>query len=230
MNTHVAHGAPTAAEQAIAKENVVVGDEVVRHRLSSRVIHWAVAASFMLLLVTGMPIWSPIFGWMAALVGGLEVCRWLHPWTGIFFSATSLVMFFRWLGEMKLERNERAWLGPKMIEYFKFRGTDPDVGKYNGGQKIFFFLVSLASLVLLLTGFVLWFPLNFARGLREVSLLLHDASFIFFFVAIVFHIYLGTAAEPGTFRAMTRGTVTRAWARHHHPRWYRDVTGGERRR
>jgi cytochrome b subunit of formate dehydrogenase len=24
---------------------------------------------------------------------------------------------------------------------------------------------------------------------------------------------------------MTRGTVTKAWAKLHHPRWYRDVTG-----
>ena len=29
---------------------------------------------------------------------------------------------------------------------------------------------------------------------------------------------------------MTRGTVTRAWARLHHPRWYREVTGEPDRR
>ena len=39
-----------------------------------------------------------------------------------------------------------------------------------------------------------------------------------------------TAAEPGTFRAMIRGTVTRRWARFHHGRWYRRVTGEEPRR
>ena len=31
--------------------------------------------------------------------------------------------------------------------------------------------------------------------------------------------------EPGTFRSMVRGTVTTAWARLHHPRWYREVAG-----
>jgi formate dehydrogenase subunit gamma len=54
---------------------------------------------------------------------------------------------------------------------------------------------------------------------------LHDGGFLAFAAAIVAHIYLGTAALPGTFRSMTRGTVTKAWARLHHPRWYRDVTG-----
>jgi len=46
---------------------------------------------------------------------------------------------------------------------------------------------------------------------------------------IIGHIYLGTAAEPGTFRAITGGTVTKDWARLHHPRWYREVTGEQAR-
>jgi formate dehydrogenase subunit gamma len=47
-------------------------------------------------------------------------------------------------------------------------------------------------------------------------------------VAIVGHIYLGTAALPGTFHSMTRGTVTRSWARLHHPGWFRQVSGQRR--
>ena len=30
----------------------------------------------------------------------------------------------------------------------------------------------------------------------------------------------------GSIKAMVRGSVTHAWARHHHPRWHREVTGG----
>jgi len=97
-------------------------------------------------------------------------------------------------------------------------------------QKLFFFATALGALGLLLTGVVLWFPLTFPRLLMAASILLHDVTFILFAVAIVFHIYLGTAALPGTFGAMTRGTVTKAWARLHNPRWYRDVTGEGTRR
>jgi len=50
-------------------------------------------------------------------------------------------------------------------------------------------------------------------------------AFILFAVSIVVHIYLGTAALPGTFQSMTRGTVTKSYARLHHPRWYRETTG-----
>ena len=70
----------------------------------------------------------------------------------------------------------------------------------------------------------MWFPLEFGQRLREVSYLLHDVAFSLFFAMIIGHIYLGTAAEPGTFSSITHGTVTKSWARLHHPRWYREVT------
>ncbi len=211
-------------------ENVTVGEEIIRHRLLSRVIHWSVALFFFLALFTGLPIWTPIFGWMAHLFGGLAVCRWLHPWVGILFFAGSAAMFFHWVKEMKLQPNDRAWLGPKLWKYLSYAEEDPDVGKYNGGQKLFFFTVGLGALGVLLSGVVLWFPLSFSQLLRELSLVLHDVTFILFAVAVIAHIYLGTAAEPGTFESMTRGTVSKRWARLHHPRWYREVTGEESRR
>jgi formate dehydrogenase subunit gamma len=141
----------------------------------------------------------------------------------------TLVMWVHWHRDMKLEEQDKGWLGPKLIEYLRFTGEDPNVGKYNGGQKLFFWAAILDALVLLLSGIVLWFPANFEQGLREISILAHDLGFIFFGVAIIAHVYLGTAAEPGTFSAMTRGTVSKAWARLHHPRWYRDVTGEKKR-
>jgi formate dehydrogenase subunit gamma len=220
-------GAHSVAEVARFREDVVVGDEIVRHRLSSRVIHWTTALFFFASLLTGMPIWSPVFGWMAAPFGGLAVCRWLHPWLGVAFFVASLAMFVHWAREMVLERSERSWLGPRMLRYLADPNVDPDVGKYNGGQKLLFWALSLGALVLLLTGIVLWLHESFPDGMRVVAILVHVVTFILFTMAIVGHVYLGSAAEPGTFRAMTRGTVTKSWARLHHPRWYREITRGD---
>jgi formate dehydrogenase subunit gamma len=218
-----------AVARAREREDVLVGDEIVRHRLASRLIHWAVAVTFFGALITGMPIWTPIFGWMAVFVGGLHVCRWLHPWLGIAFTVTSIIMFVHWFSAMKMNREERKWIGPKMFQYLRFEpADDSNVGKYNGGQKLFFWAAELGMIGLLLSGIVMWFPMSFGETVREISYVLHDLTFILFFVAIVGHIYLGTAAEPGTFGAMVRGTVTKSWARLHHPRWFREVTGGRR--
>lgn len=230
----LAHGnAPHGDEgAALARrtEDVVAGDFLVRHRLSSRLIHWTVAGSFLLCLLTGLPVWSKVFGWMANLFGGLSVCRWLHPWLGVVFFAASAVMFVHWAKEMVLRGKEKEWLGPKLIEYLRFSGEDPTVGKYNGGQKLLFWVTSLGAVGLLLSGLALWFPLSLPQAVREIAILLHDLTFIAFTVAIIGHVYLGTAAEPGTFRAMTRGTVTKPWARLHHPAWFKEVTGDDAKR
>jgi formate dehydrogenase beta subunit/formate dehydrogenase gamma subunit len=220
---------PSSAPRA-TREDTVVGDRIVRHSTMSRVIHWSVALSFFLTLFSGLPIWTPIFGWMAAFFGGLSVCRWLHPWIGIAFVAATMTMIAYWLRDMRLTRGDWAWLGPKFVDYLRRRGAaDPTTGKYNGGQKLFFYLVALLAFVLLATGVVLWFPSSFSASLRQVSWPIHDVAFLAFAVAIVGHIYLGTAALPGTFRSMTRGTVSKAYARFHHPGWYRDVTGDEQK-
>jgi len=217
--------APPNSETRV--EDAVVGNHIVRHRLSSRIIHWAVALFFFGALFSGLPIWTPIFGWMGHLFGGLEVCRWLHAWLGILFVASIGIMFIHWIKDMLFERADWGWFGPKMLRYFLRTGEHEDVGKYNGGQKIFFFLIALLAVCLLGSGIVLWFPMEFAHSLRELSWILHDGAFILFFVAVVVHIYLGTAALPGTFRSMTRGVVTKRYARLHHPRWYREVTGDD---
>jgi formate dehydrogenase subunit gamma len=220
----------SAISRARTSENVAVGDLVIRHRLASRRIHWTVAVLFFVSLFSGLPIWTPVFGWLAGPFGGLHVCRWLHPWAGTLFVVATAVMFFHWLGDMRLEPADKEWLGPKALSYMRNEGDTEDVGKYNGGQKLFFYAVGLGALGLLASGTLLWFPTSVAEPLRLLSFLLHDVVFILFAIAIVLHIYLGTAATPGTFASMTRGTVSKAWARHHHPRWYREVTGEDSHR
>ena len=220
----------TGVAAARYRENVFAGGEIVRHRRLSRWIHWSVALTFFLSLFSGMAIWIPIFHWMAAIFGGLEVARIVHPYAGVLFFVFSGVQFFHWLGDMHFRPEEKGWWRPsRMWSYMRYEDEPANEGgKYNSGQKGFFFAVCLGALGLLLSGIVMWFPLSFSQIIREISILIHDFTFILFLVAIVFHIYLGTAAEPGTFRSMTRGTVSRAWARLHHPGWFREVTGSRK--
>src|SRR5262249_27370149 len=159
-----------------------------------RVIHWSVALFFFVALFSGLPIWTPVFGGLAPLFGGLHVCRWLHPWAGVLFALAAAVMFVHWWGEMQMEPRDREWLRPRRLRaYMEHQDHDPDAGKYNGGQKLFFFAVGLGVVGLLVSGLVLWFPLVFGRFVGEVAVLLHDLTFITFVVAVILHIYLGTA-------------------------------------
>ena len=221
-------GFDEGAYVAREKEDVLVGNEIIRHRLSSRVIHWSVAVTFFACLVTGLPVWTPVFGWMATFVGGLSVCRIVHPFFGLAFALASLAMAVHWWSEMELTKEERGWVGPKLLEYLRDATNHDKIGKYNGGQKVYFHTSGLGALGLLVSGIVMWWPQTFPAWARQVAFLLHDVSFILFAISLVFHIYLATVAEPGTFNSMMRGTVSRAWARIHHPKWYRELMGLEK--
>jgi len=48
------------------------------------------------------------------------------------------------------------------------------------------------------------------------------------FVGIGIHVYAAIWTR-GSIDAMVRGTVTRAWARFHHPAWLREVGGKDGR-
>ena len=221
-------GFDEGAYVAREKEDVVVGNEIVRHRLTSRVIHWSVAVTFFACLVTGLPVWTPVFGWMATFVGGLSVCRVVHPWFGLAFALASLVMAVHWWSEMEMTKEERGWIGPKLLEYLNDAANHDRIGKYNGGQKVYFHTSGLGALGLLVSGIVMWWPMSFPEWVRQIAFLLHNVSFILFAISLVFHIYLATIAEPGTFNSMMRGTVSKAWARIHHPKWYRELMGLEK--
>ena len=144
---------------AQTQDDLVVGEEIVRFRYYTRVVHWGVALTFFLCLFTGLPIWTPIFGWLAPLFGGLTVCRWLHPWTGVAFSVFALLQFVHWAGEMRRTAADKRFtkLG-HFLAYMRWQTHDEEVGKFNGGQKSLFWLSSLASLALLATGVVIWLP------------------------------------------------------------------------
>jgi formate dehydrogenase subunit gamma len=225
---NVGHADPAIAV-ARTTEDVLVGERIARHTYTSRVMHWLVGGSFILSLLTGLPIWTPIFGWMAPLFGGLQVCRWLHPFLGVLFSGGLLWMGASWWSQMRMSARDREWLSlAYFAKYLRFEGTDPETGKYNGGQKALFWMALLGGTLLFLSGIVLWFPTELPQPLRELSWILHDAAFIAFFLMIIGHIYLAIV-EPGTFESMVDGTVSKPWAKLHHPRWYREVTGDQRK-
>jgi formate dehydrogenase gamma subunit len=213
-----------AMARARSSEDVIVGGVIVRERLAARVVHWCVALTFFLCLFTGLPIWTPYLGFLASLFGGLHVSRLLHPWFGVAFFVASIFMFAQWVSQMSLTAADRKFVTPSgMLDYFRYRNKDADVGKYNGGQKLLFWAAAAGTIGLFASGLVMWFPLSLSQPVREASYLLHDVAFSLFFAMIIGHIYLGTAAEPGTFGSMVHGTVTEEWARLHHPRWYREI-------
>jgi formate dehydrogenase subunit gamma len=43
-------------------------------------------------------------------------------------------------------------------------------------------------------------------------------------MGVLAHVYLGTLANPGTISSLFTGQVDEQWARHHHEKWYKQVS------
>lgn len=210
---------------------VVREGELLRHETYTRFIHWTVAIFFFAALLSGLAIYSPwTFRWLAPLFGGGAMTRFLHPWFGAAFVIAWFFQFLNWKRVMAWTGADSKWLR-KIDEYAKNEHKlEPEyVGFFNGGQKLQFWEIVWAGLVLLITGVPMWLPEISGRIAVAVSYVLHDVAALIMLGGIFIHIYLSSFGQPGTFHAMTRGVVTRAWAWTHHPAWYRDVTGRDPR-
>ena len=210
---------------------VVHRGELLRHPVYTRVLHWSVAISFILSLLSGFAIYSPwLYRWLTPLFGGGPMTRFLHPWFGLAFTIAFFFQFLNWFVPMTWTEDDTRWM-KRMRAYVSNREKrePPETGFFNGGQKLYFWVIAFSAVLFLITGLLLWFDHVVPRWSVAVSYVVHDIAGLIMLAGFIIHIYEGTAAQPGTFRSMIDGTVSRAWARTHHPAWFRKVTDQESR-
>lgn len=210
---------------------VVREGELLRHPVYTRLLHWSVAIFFILALLSGLAIYSSWpFRWLTPIFGGGPMTRLLHPWFLLLFTIFFVFQFLNWLSPMRWTGSDRKWLGRFKAYVTNAEKTEPEyVGFFNAGQKLYFWAIVGSSVVFLLTGLIMWFPEVLGRIPVAISYVLHDIAALVMLAGFIVHVYEGTAAQPGTFQAMTRGTVKEEWAWTHHPAWYADVTGRDPR-
>ena len=195
--------------------------EVVRYSLFERIVHWVVGVTFVYLLLSGMALAYPRMAWLANGLGGGQTMRAAHPWVGVVFSAGLLVMVFMWAGAMRFEKSDREWVR-RMREYTHTGHTGLDTGRYNAGQKGYYWAVLVFGAVLLITGIPLWFPWMAGAGVRQAARIIHNLAYLVMLAGFMIHVYMSTVMFPGTMSGMTSGKVSRRWASWHHPRWLRE--------
>lgn len=196
-----------------------------------RIVHWVVGLSFLFLLLTGLAFSHPRLFWLTALAGGGATARILHPWMGVGFTAGAVAMFFLWVRDMRLDAGDREWL--KAIRYYAVhdKARVPPAGKYNAGQKMFFWTMSGLGLAYVASGVPMWMPGGvlgvgpFYGGVVNAMRLVHYLATVGGGLFLIVHVYLGTVAYPGTLGAMLTGRVSSAWAKLHHPRWRGEESG-----
>ncbi len=208
---------------------VVRQGELLRHPVYTRVLHWGVALFFIPALLTGLAIYTPwLYRALTPLFGGGPMTRLLHPWFSLGFTIVFTLQFLNWLRPMTWTRDDRRWLKGIRSYVTNAEEVEPEyVDFFNAGQKLYFWAIVVSAVIFLVSGIPMWFPDGFGRVAVAVGYVLHDIAALVMVGGFIVHLYEGTAAQPGTFRSMTRGTVEQRWAWTHHPAWYRRALGHE---
>ena len=218
--SHVATSRPT--------EERSWGD-ILRYTFIERVHHWLGALFYIYCLITGLAFWSPYMYWLAALVGGGPTARFWHPWFGLAFALSVGWMYKMWRGDLATTDADRRW--SKLINHYVANedGELPPVGRFNFGQKLFFWLMFYGVILLLISGLGLWFVEDIPwslRWLHYIAVTVHVVAALATIGAFIIHIYMSVFMEPESFYAMIHGRVSGAWARTYHRLWYEQVTKG----
>jgi formate dehydrogenase subunit gamma len=204
------------------------GKTIVRYNFVERSLHALAGISFVYLLLTGLAFWTPGLFWIAEALGGGFLSRLLHPWAGVVFFGFVIWMLLIWSADMRTTDADRAWR-KALARYARNEDLDvPATGRFNYGQKMFFWGMLWATVLLLVSGVVLWFPNSLpgnAGWLREVAIVTHALSSLVAIGLFIVHVYMGVAVVPGSVHAVIHGDVTSDWARHHHRLWADELAG-----
>jgi formate dehydrogenase subunit gamma len=199
---------------------------ILRYTFGERVLHWVAGLSYVYLLLTGLAFWSPYLFWLAIIFGGGPTARFWHPWAGLLFVAAVAWMCGIWHGDMRTTPADREW-AKHVGDYIRNEDENlPPIGRFNIGQKQFFWLMFYGGIALLLSGVALWFVNDIPwswRWLRYTAVLVHAVTALLTIGGFIIHVYMGTAMVRGGFTSIIRGEVSTSWARMHHRLWYEQV-------
>jgi formate dehydrogenase subunit gamma len=199
--------------------------QIVRYSLFDRIVHWSVAVTFIYLMLSGLALGYPRMTWLYDILGGGQTVRFWHPIIGVVFTLGVLTMLFTWAADMLFDRTDRDWVR-NFRAYAREGHVEADVGRFNAGQKGYYWFAIVSGILLLLTGIPIWFPALLSSGWNQTARLIHHALFLLTIGGFIIHVYMSTAMLPGTLQGMTRGVVERRWAAWHHPRWFRGKEAG----
>ena len=212
-------------------DHVNAGDPVTvdRYTRMARINHWITAVSLVLLALSGLSLFHPSLFFLTGLFGGGQWTRAIHPWVGVVLFFSFGLLFIRFWRSNLWRRVDITWLMRLRDVLAGAEENLPEVGKYNAGQKVVFWGMSLLILVLIASGLVIWdqyFSQYTTVDQKRLAVVAHAAAAVVIISVWIVHVYAAIWVR-GTFGAMTRGRVTGGWAWRHHRKWLRELVGSK---
>ncbi len=212
------------------------GRTIKRFNGFERAAHWMTASSFVVLGLSGLnltfgrflllPIIGPEAFTAVSLWGKIA-----HNYLAFPFTLGIVLLFLVWVKDNIPNARDIAWFkaGGGLIGH-----GHPEAARFNGGQKMVFWITVLGGALVSISGYILIFPFTVTdiAGM-QLAHIVHGVLSVLMVAAMIAHIYIGSVGMEGAFDAMGSGEVDLNWAKEHHSLWVeqemakaRDTIGG----
>jgi len=204
--------------------------------------HQANAIAFAVLAMTGLAqkfhdaSWAQ---WLIMNLGGIDNSRLIHRSTGLVFAALTIghilaacygVIFRKWSPSMIINKKDFTDAIDNLKYYFGMTDSPARCDRYDYKQKFEYWGVVVGGLLMIATGFTLWFPtlvFNLAPFLPGQIIPAAKAAhtneaMLAFLVIIIWHIY-NSVFSPEVFpldTAIFTGKISKERMIHEHPLEY----------
>ena len=209
--------------------------EVERYRKPTRILHWVHAGAFVALFLTGLILFIP----QLAILAQDSWTRLIHRIAAVVFVVAPLIYIpMNWKATLRGIKDAFTWgvedigwlqAAPRYYMLCDEEAMPPQAHMITG-QKLWWFMVIVFSVVFVITGAIMWFAKEAApAALLQWMVFIHDVAFIatgtMFFVHIymAFHPLMGPL-RTGSWSSMARGKVSVKYVKSHHGKWYEEIT------
>ncbi len=205
------------------------GKRIYVFTLFKRTVHWLAALAFILLIPTGLMI---LYG--EELGGGslIRGARYVHDIATVLFAISVVPMFLFWFVSMLPTWDDIKWL---FIAggYLSKKKREIPAGKFNAGQKLWFWIATLGGFAMILTGAAMYFQefdfgIARALGLSQIDLLrmaaiIHNVLAWGIVALFLTHLYMSIFAIKGSLESMIDGYKEEDELKYLHSSWYRKL-------
>ena len=178
--------------------------------LFERIVHAISAIAFVILGISGLAI---TFG--RYMGGGTPtlVLRTLHDYSGLVFTPCVIVLALLWVRHAIPRSYDMEWF-THAGGYLGYKGKLTS-GKFNAGQKLWYWIMVIAGLLLVYSGLMQYFEIGTVLQ-RRTDVIIHFFAAIPIILMFLVHLYMSTLGTRGTFMGMINGRFSKTAAQNYH--------------
>lgn len=205
--------------------------KIKRFTRFQRYVHWITAILFVALGITGAVLMFGrfiIIPYLGPEIGGplTSVMRRIHDFAGPAFAVALVVLTFTFMKGNFPKLVDLKWI----VKGGGLFGGHAPAGRYNAGEKGWYWIAVLVGIIVVTSGLVLDFSqildfTSYGRTRDNITFAhwVHSLSAVGIMAGSLGHIYMGTIAMEGAFEVMQTGSCDANWAKEHHDLWYEEL-------